>query len=466
VLGLLLAIGGTRALANLDAMSVPLLQRAHTDGATLGFTMAIAILTGIVFGLTPAFQTPEAALHDALKDSGRGSTGGRRRTWMRNVLVVSEIGFACVLLVGAGLLLRSFIRVLDVDLGFHPSGALTIRVDSDSSYSTPEQRTAYFDEVLRRVRAIHGVESAGITDALPLGRNRTWGARAKGVTYERGKNPSAFPRIVSDGYAAAMGIPVLAGRDISDRDTSSSEPVMVINQTMARALWPDQDPVGKMMISVCAPERRVVGVVGDVRHLALEQSSGNEMYVPMRQCRDQPSADLVVRSTLPEAQITAAVRATLKPLAPDIAGNEFRALQQLVDKSVSPRRFVMMMLSGFALFALILASLGIYALISYSVSQRTQEIGIRMALGASAGEVQRGIVLQTLRMAAIGMVLGLIGSWVLTRSLSGLLFGISATDPATFAGMLIVLGIVATLAGYFPARRASRIDPLVALRTE
>jgi predicted permease len=466
VLGLLLAIGGTRALAHLQAMNVPLLQRVHTDGATLGFTLAIAVLTGIVFGLAPAFQTPEAMLHEALKDSSRGSTGGRRRAWMRNTLVVSEIAFACVLLVGAGLLLRSFIRVLDVDLGFQPSRAMTIRVDPDRSYSTPERRAAYFDEVLRRVRTIPGVQSAGITDALPLGRNRTWGGRAKGVTYERGKGPTAFPRIISDGYPAAMGIPVLAGRDISERDDGSSEPVIVINQTMARALWPGQDPLGKIVLNACSPERRVVGVVGDVRHLALEQTSGNEMYIPMRQCGDQPSADLVIRSTLPEAQLAAAVRSALKPLNPNLAGNEFRTLQQLVDKSVSPRRFIVLMLGGFAVFALILASLGIYGLISYSVSQRTQEIGIRMALGASAGEVQTRIVVQTLRLAGVGMTIGIVGSWALTRSLSGLLFGITATDPATFVGILLVLGIVATLAGYLPARRASRIDPLVALRAE
>ena len=466
VLGLLLAIAGTRALARLDAVNVPLLQTVHADTTTLGFTFGIAILTGIVFGLAPAFQTPEAMLHDALKDSGRGSTGGRRRTWARNVLVVSEISFACVLLVGAGLLLRSFIRVLDVNLGFHPAHALTIRVDPDKSYSTRDQRIAYFDEVLRRVRAISGVEGAAITDALPLGRNRTWGAGAKGVVYERGKYPLAFPRIVSDGYAAAMGIPVLAGRDISDRDTTASEPVIVINETMARTLWPGQDPLGKVVLNSCNAERRVVGVVGDVRHLALEQASGNEMYIPMRQCGDQPSSDLVVRSTLPDGQTAGAVRAALKPLAPNLATNEVRMLQQLVDKSISSRRFVVVMLGGFALFALVLASLGIYGLISYSVTQRTQEIGIRMALGASARDVQARIVIQTLGMAAIGMAIGAVGSLALTQSVSGLLFGITPTDPATFAGMLLVLGIVAALAGYLPARRASRIDPLVALRTE
>jgi predicted permease len=464
-LGLILAIGGTRALAHLDAMNVPLLQRAHVDPATLLFTLVVALVTGVVFGLTPAFQAPEPMLHDALKDGSRGSTASRR-TWVRNGLVVSEIAFACVLLVGAGLLLRSFIRVLDVDLGFRPSRALTIRVDPDASYSTPERRTAYFDEVLRRVRSIPGVESAGITDALPLGRNRTWGARAKGVTYERGRGVFFFPRIVSDGYVPAMGIPLVAGRDISERDTAASEPVIVINQSAARALWPGQDPIGKIVLGSCAPERHVIGVVGDVRHLALEQTSGNEMYIPMRQCGDQPSADLVIRSTRDEAQIAQAIRAALTPVTPSLAGNEFRTLQQLVDKSVSPRRFVMLMLVGFALFALVLASLGIYALISYSVGQRTQEIGIRMALGASARDVQGRIVFQTLRMAAGGMILGVIGAGLLTRSLGGLLFGITATDPLTFAGMLAVLAIVATLAGYVPARRASRIDPVVALRSE
>ena len=464
VLGLLLAMGGTRALARLDAVSVPLLQSVHTDLTALGFTLAIAILTGIVFGLAPAFQTPEAALHDALKDASRGSTGGR--TWTRHALVVSEIAFACVLLVGAGLLIRSFVSVLDVDLGFRPSQAMTIRVDPDSSYSTRERRIAYFDDVLSRVRAMRGVEAAGITDALPLGRNRTWGARAKGVTYERGNAPSAFVRVVTDGYPAAMGIPLKAGRDISERDTPSSEPVIMINETMARTLWPGQDPIGKTVLNACSPERRVIGVVGDVRHLALEQGSGNEMYLPARQCGDQSSADLVIRSTLPPGQMASALRDTLRPVAPNQAGNEFRTLQQLVDKSVSPRRLVVILLGGFAVFALILASLGIYALISYSVSQRTQEIGIRMALGASTRDVQSRIVVQTLRLAAIGMAIGVAASWAIARSLSGLLFGVTATDPVTFVGMLLVLAMVATLAGYLPARRASRIDPLVALRVD
>ena len=317
---------------------------------------------------------------------------------------MSEIAFACVLLVGAGLLIRSFVRVLDVDLGFRPSSAVTIRVDPDASYSTREKQVAYFDEVLRRVKAIPGVESAGITDALPLGRNRTWGARAKGVTYERGKSPSAFVRIVSDGYPAAMGIPLRAGRDISPQDTASSEPVIMINETMARTLWPGQDPIGKIVLDrESGTERRVIGVVGTCAISRSSRPPATRCTCPCASVSDQSSADLVIRSTLAAGPLAAAVRATLKPLAPNIAGNEFRTLQQLVDKSVSPRRFVVLMLGGFAVFALILASLGIYGLISYSVNQRTQEIGIRMALGASARDVQTRIVVQTLQLAAIGI---------------------------------------------------------------
>ena len=466
VLGVIVAVAGTRALAGLDSVNIPLLSRLQLDVATLGFTIAVALGTGVVFGLAPALQSHSRAVHDALKDAARGSTDGRQRRWVRNALVVSEIAFACVLLVGAGLLIRSLVSVLEVDMGFEPSQAVAIRVDPERQGMTRAERVAYLDEVLRLVRGIPGVEGAAITDAVPLGRNRSWTARAKGVTYERGRAPAVFPRIVTDGYTAAMGVPLRAGRDIAASDTATSEPVIVVNETMARTLWPGQDPIGQYVVNACAPERRVVGVVGDVRHLALEQASGNEMYLPVRQCGDQPSMDLVVRSSLPPAAMVSALRSALNPVAPNLAGNDLRTLQQLVDRALSPRRFLVLLLGGFAVFALVLASLGIYGLISHSVGQRTQEIGIRMALGASMREVQRMVIVQTLWLAAIGMAAGTLASWALAGVASGLLFGITARDPSTFAVMLLVLTFVAVVAGYVPARRASRIDPMVALRAE
>jgi predicted permease len=463
-LGVILAVAGTRTLARLEGISIALLANVRMDATALGFAVVMAVLTGLTFGLAPVLQVPAIAIHDALKDTSRSSTESRGRNWIRSSLVVSEIAFACVLLVGAGLLIRSFLKVLDVNLGFRPERAAALRVDPDSRYRTQAQQNAYFDEVLRRVKAVPGIAAAGLTDALPLGRNRSWGAPAKGQTYARGQYPVAFVRVVSDGYLGAMGIPLRAGRDISERDTPSSEPVILINETMARRLFPDANALGQI-IRACG-ERRVVGVVGDVRHLALEQGAGMEMYLPMRQCQDYASVDLVVRTTLPPAELAAAVRAALKPIEPNLPGNDFRTLDQLVDKAVSPRRFVVVLLGGFALFALVLASLGIYGVISYSVAQRTQEIGIRMALGASAGDLQARIVLQTLSLAAVGMLLGAGASWALGRALSGFLFEVTATDPVTFAGMLGVLTVVAGMAGYLPARRASRIDPMVALRAD
>jgi predicted permease len=463
VLGVLLAVAGTQILAHLDMLSIPLLVNVRTDATVLGFCLAAAMLTGVVFGLAPALHLPANALHDALKDTARGSTAGRSRNWIRSALVVSEIAFACVLLVSAGLLVRSFLRVLEVNLGFQPDAA-TVRVDPDSRYSTQAQQNAYFGEVLRRARETPGIHAAGLTDALPLGRNRAWGSPAKGVVYPPGKFPNAFVRIVSDGYFQSMGIPLIAGRDISERDTPTTEPVIAINQTMARTLWPGQKAVGQIMLA-CG-ERRVVGIVGDVRHLALEQGSGMEMYLPIRQCQDFSSVDLVVRSSLPPGALASSVRAALRPIVPDLPGKDFRPVQQLVDKAVSPRRFVVLLLGGFALFALLLASLGIYGVVSYGVNQRTQEIGIRMALGASASKLQAGIIVQTLALAAVGMLIGAVASRLLSGTMGGLLYEVTASDPLTFLAMPAVLTLVAAIAGYLPARRASRIDPSIALRAD
>jgi len=462
-LGLILAVAGTRALAHLTAFSIPLLRNVRIDGGALGFTLLAALFTGVLFGLLPAIQVPAFAVQDALKDNSRGSIGGRRHSWIRSGLVVSEIAFACLLLVGAGLLIRSFLRVLDVNLGFHPERAAALRIDPSSRFSSAAQQNAYIDEVLRRTRSIPGIATAGLTDVLPLGGDRSWQVSAKGQVYVKDQHPEAFIRVVSDGYFEAAGIPLRAGRGFTERDRATSESVAVINETMARILFPGQDAVGQVLTQDGG--RRVVGVVGDVRHHALEETGGSEMYLPLRQTADYGAVQLVVRTALPPDGLAAAVRAALRPVDPNLPAREFRTLQELVDKAVSPRRFLVMLLAGFAAFALVLASLGIYGVISYSVNQRVQEIGIRMALGASATHLQGRILLHTLGLAALGLALGMTVSRLLASALGSLLFGVTSGDPVTFMGMGALLIAVAAVAGYVPARRASRIDPMLALRS-
>lgn len=462
IAGVVIAVVSTRVLTRLEAINIPLLANVEVDLGVLGFTLLIAIVTGVTFGLVPALQVPTIGVNETLKDSNRGSSGGRKHAWIRNSLVVSEIAFASLLLVGTGLLIRSFLRVLDVDLGFQPQRLVTIRVDPNSEYSTQARRNAYFDEALRLVQNTPGIEATGLTDVLPLEGNRSWGVAGVGQQYEPGHYPEAFVRIVSNGYFKTMGIPLLAGRDFTAHDNAASEKVIIINEALAGRLWPGQDPIGQMVTQDGG--RRVVGVVGGVRHVTVEQDSGSEMYLPIRQTTDYSAVEMVVRTSLPEATVASTIREALKPLDPNLGPREFRHVQDLVDKATSPRRFVVMMLTGFSSFALILAALGIYAVISYSVQQRTQEIGIRMALGASARSLQASIMLQTLRLAIIGLIIGLAGSWIMTRSLAALLFGVNSHDPASFIGTVVVLIGVAVMAGYFPARRASHIDPINALR--
>ena len=452
LLGLLLAVAGTRALARLDAVSIPLLHDVQTDATALAFTLAIAIATGIVFGLAPALQLRGTALTSALNDAARGSTEGRQRAWIRNALVVAEVAFACVLVVGAGLLIRSLIRVLDVEMGFQPSRAMTIRVDPDSRYSTREQRMTYFDEVLRRVKETPGRRGRGDHRRAPAGTESHLGSPGQGRDLRARQVPVRLPPNRQRRVPAAMGIPLIAGRDIAASDTTTSEPVIVVNETMARSAV-----AGTGSDRQIRARRMREGTACGGRDRGCPPSRAR---AELRQRDVHPDAAMrrpaVRRSGGPvhAAAITArdSIRAKLQPLAANLPGNDFRTLQQIVDRSVSPRRFLVMLLGAFAAFALVLASLGIYGLIWYSVNQRTQEIGIRMALGASARDVQGGIIRQTLKLAAIGMALGTIASWIMAQSAAGLLFGITARDPGTFLAMLLVLTIVAIVAGYLPAR--------------
>ena len=462
VLGLVLALAGTRELAHLHAFNLPLLESVRIDGSALLFTLLSAVASGVLFGLLPALRVTVRSLREGMQDASRGSSGGRRHAWIRDGLVVSELAFACILLVGAGLLIRSFLRVLDVNLGFQPERAAALRIDPSFRISSFAQQNAFIDDALRRARSVPGILAAGITDVLPLRDDRSWGVSGVGQVYEKGHQPEAFIRVVSDGYFEAAGIPLRSGREFAERDRASSEPVVMVNETLARTLWPDQSPLGQMMTQDRG--RRVVGVVADVRHAALETASGSEMYLPMRQTADYAAMQLVVRTALPPDSLAAGLRTALRPIDPNLPVREFVTFQDLVDKAVSPRRFLVLLLAGFAAFALILASLGIYAVISYSVSQRVQEIGIRMALGASARDLQNRTLLRTLGLAALGLVLGMAASRALTGALESLLFGVTPGDPVIFIGIGALLIVVSALAGYVPARRASRIDPMVALR--
>jgi predicted permease len=466
LLELAVAYVATVGVAHLTAFNIPLLTTVRLNGVVLGFTLLAALAAGLTLGIVPALHAAAMPINALMGQ--RGTSENRGHAWTRAILVVTEIAFACLLLVGAGLLLRSFTRVLEVNPGFQPENAAAWRVDPNQQYRTQAQHNSYFDEVLRRVRAIRGVKAAGLTDVLPLGHNRSWGAPAKGQTYKDGEFPTSFVRVVSDGYLEAMGMVLKKGRDFSERDTvTGTKPVIMVNESFARTHWPGQDPIGKFVVGDCVKgDREVVGVVGDVRHIALEQSSGSEMYIPIRQCQDWQAVDLVVRSTLPLPVLSARVEMELRPLIPDLPKGSMRPLTKLVDRAVSPRRFIVLLLGGFALFALVLASLGIYGVIAYSVAQRTPEIGIRMALGARISQVQAQIVGQTLSLAAIGLLIGTLASSALAHGLSSLLFGVTYRDPYTFFAATTVMLTVAGFAGYLPARRASRIDPIVALRVE
>jgi predicted permease len=463
VLGLGLAYASTSYLAHQGSIALPLLSSVRVDGMVLAWTLLIAIGAAVLFGLAPGLRISRSDLQEALKDRGHGASEGRKHDHMRSALVIIEVAMACVLLVGAGLLLRSFLRVLDVDLGFEPSRAAAITVD-DAGGSTSDQRAAIWDEVVRRASMIPGVEAAGITDNLPMSRNRSWGIKAKGGDYDGGKFQGVFVYIVSPGYVRAMGIRLTEGRDISWADIFNNENVVIINETVARKLWPGQDPIGRLVLAGGA-EARVIGVIADVRETNAEENAGWQMYLPATKQFGPEGAELVVRSKLPPATLATAVMSTLRQISPGQPAAEFKPIQNLVDHATSPRRFFVLLVGIFAGLGLLLASLGIYGVISYSVTRQTQEIGIRMALGATAARVQAGVIKRTLRLALLGIAAGTVASFAVARGIASLLFGTEPTDPATLAGMILLLTAVAFFAGYIPARRASRINPMTALRS-
>jgi predicted permease len=483
--GLMLAGIVVEWLRTQGSIALPLLSQLRIDGAALGWTLLIAVVSAMIFGLVPGLRMAGGNLHESLKDSGAGSGQSRKHERLRSVLVVSEVALACVLLVGAGLLLRSFLHVLSVDLGFQPERAAAVVVDyadnpalgngnSDASAKAIlDARAAHFQPLIERVSAMPGMEAAGISDYLPLGGNRSWGMPfPKGV-----KRPDKFPQgttgplvyVVSPGYLRAMGTRV-RGRDFTWSDRMDKQRVVVIDEGYAKFLasyahWPNNDAVGQMLTGTNGPDALVIGVAEDVHAESVEGENGWQIYYPGTQTF-WGTPQLVVRTTLPPAQLAGSVMRVLREANPKQTAAEFKPIQMLVDHANSPRRFFMMLVGSFAVLGLLLAALGIYGVISYSVTRQTQEIGIRMALGANAGDVQRRVLMSTLRLAVIGVAAGAAVSLGTARLVASLLYATSPWDMATYCGMAVALLGVAAVAGYLPALRASRISPLVALRAE
>lgn len=467
LVGVPLAIWATAALARMQTFGVPLLQDASIDLVALAVTTGLTTLAGIACGVLPALHLARGGANQSLQHATHQRTAGRTSAAARNTLVIVEVALACVLLVGAGLLFRSFNALLQVELGFKPEQAVAWRVDPPRRMESLAAANRYLDGLVRRVAALPGVDAVGLSDTLPLGRNRSWGARIQGVVYPPGTAPGVYPRLVDQRYLQAMRIPLRAGRLFDDRDDASAEKVVVINESLARRLWPnepDRDPIGQMV--TLNGGSRIIGVVGNVRHSSLEEVGGNEIYLNFRQSADWSAMEMVVRSSRPFESLIPEMRAALAAHDPELPNGEFYPLDRLIDNAVAPRRLTTSLLGGFSALALTLAALGLYGVISYSVVQRTQEIGIRMAIGAQRHDVLGMILHGGLKLVAIGIVVGLAGSFVLTRVLQSQLFGVSAHDPLTFAGNAALLLAVATAACLLPALRATRVDPMIALRTE
>jgi predicted permease len=462
VVGLAIAYAAVFYLVHQSSIAVPLLSSVQVDQTALAWTLFIASFAGLLLGIAPGLRISSGNLQHALKDSAASTTGGQRTARLRTSLAISQIALACVLLIGAGLLLRSFLRVLDVDLGFEPSHAAAISLDFNDRNSV--KRAAVDREILDRISAIPGVQTAGITDSLPMSRNRSWGISAKGKHYEPGELPGTFVYVVTPGYLNAIGMRLIKGRDISWDDVDPKQAVVIINETVARYLWPNEDPIDRIA-NVGGSDARVIGVIADVRETTAEAKSGWQMYISTAAPQFGPNdSQLVIRSSLPAKTLQPAVLGVLRQLNPGQPAADLKPIQLLVDHASSPRRFFVYLVGIFAGLGLILASLGIYGVISYSVTQRTQEIGIRMALGATQATVQLRILAQTLRMAVLGIIVGAVVSLAVSSLMASVLFNTPSNDPATFTAIVMLLGLVALAAGYIPARRASRIDPIVALR--
>jgi putative ABC transport system permease protein len=472
-LGILLAFWGTSLIISQVPDGIPRLHEARVDAPVLVFTLAVSLLTGLLFGLAPALQASRPNLTEGLKEGERGSSG--RRQQLRGVLVVCEVALTLALLVGAGLLIQSFRRVLQVDPGFKARNLLTMQVSVNNNDG--HQVANFFEQLQQEVRGLPGVHSVAVSNGLPLGGANQPPFIIEGQQRpEPGKEPVGIRYTVSPDYFRALGIELLKGRVFAAQDTPDTQPVVIIDEVLARQYFPDEDPLGKRMTQALpdAPSLEIVGVVRHVEHDSLDGQAParaqfylNFYQIPVERLPAQVRRiNLLVRTEVDPSSLAPAVRGQVAALNKDQAVFNVRTMEQIVEQSVAPRRFSMLLLTVFAAVALVLAGVGIYGMMSYAVAQRTREIGVRMALGAQVGDVLKLVIGEGMKLALFGVALGLVASVAMTRTIKSLLFGVSATDPATFAAIAVLLALVALLACFVPARRATQVDPMIALTGE
>jgi predicted permease len=466
--GVLVAWAGVAGLRALGPGSVPRLAEATVDAKILGFALVLSLCTGLLFGLLPALRASRADLGEVMKEGGRGTAGGPARERLRGTLIVAEVALSFALLIGAGLLLRSLERLLAVDKGFDAEHVMTSYLLLPfNSYPEGHQQAAFFREVRERVQALPGVQAAALVSDIPLGGGSNGGFAIEGREYPRGKEPFAEKRIASPGYFDVLSIPVLAGRVFSERDIAGAPPVVVVNQALAQRYFPGESPLGKHVDFRWETRgmQEIVGVVGDVREQALDQPARPAIYIPYAQ-RPAEWANLLVRTTGDPNGIVPSLRRVVAELDRNLPLAEVRTLEDVEAAGLADRRLAMALFGVFSGLSLVLAALGLYAVISYMVVQRRQEIGIRMALGARTEQVVRSVLRQGMALIGIGVIVGAIAALWLGRFLAGLVFGVGTTDPITFGSVALLLATTALLASMIPALRAAHVDPASVLRSE
>jgi putative ABC transport system permease protein len=470
-LGLLVTVWTVEALQTMNLAILPRLNELSVDGRVVAFGLLISLLTVVIFGLFPALQAARPDVHETLKEGGRSGGGGRGRQRVRGALVIIEVALSVALLIGAGLLLRSFSKLQEIKPGFEPNNLLTMRISlSRNRYQGDQEAWAFYTRLLQETKALPGVRDAALTSAVPLAGTGNTSSEiqlpGKAATPD-GSQPSAGWRVVSPGYFRTLGVP-LRGRDFNERDTAESQPVAIISEEMAQRYWPGEDPLGKTVImdSLEKKERAIIGIAGDLRSFGLDTEPGAMIYAPTAEVARGIQSRLVVRTRAEPTAQTSAVRGVLRSIDANVPIYDIQTVEQLLYDSLGARRFNMFLLGSFAGVALLLASVGLFGVMAYLVSQRTHEIGIRRALGARPRDVFRLIIGRGLLLASIGAAIGLVAAFGLARFLEALLFQVKPTDTLSFTVAPALLLGVALLACYAPARRAMKVDPLVALRCE